>query len=53
MPTKVTAQSGNCLCGIAVDAGFLNCQPLRDLPENAAFLNRDLIDGDEVTVPGS
>jgi len=51
MPTKVTAKSGNCLCGIAVDAGFLNCQPLRDLSENAPFLTRDLIDGDEVTVP--
>jgi hypothetical protein len=51
MPTKVTAKAGDCLCGIAVDAGFLNCQPLRGLPENSAFLTRDLIDGDEVTVP--
>jgi hypothetical protein len=51
MPTKVTAQSGNCLCGIAVDAGFLNCEPLRALPENKDFLARDLKDGDEVTVP--
>jgi len=51
MPTKVTAKSGNCLCGIAVDAGFLNCEPLRALPENADFLKRDLKDGDEVAVP--
>jgi len=51
MPTKVTAKTGDCLCGIAVDAGFLNCQPLRDLAENAAFLTRDLKDADEVTVP--
>jgi len=51
MPTKVTAKNGNCLCGIAVDAGFLNCEPLRALPENSALLTRDLKDGDEVTVP--
>jgi hypothetical protein len=51
MPTKVTARDGDCLCGIAVDAGFLNCDPLRALSENAAFLNRDLKAGDEVTVP--
>ena len=51
MPTKVTAKTGDCLCGIAVDAGFLNCDPLRKLPENADFLKRDLKDGDEVTVP--
>ena len=51
MPTKVTAKTGNCLCGIAVDAGFLNCEPLRALPDNSAFLARDLADGDEITVP--
>ena len=51
MPTKVTAKNGDCLCGIAVDAGFLNCEPLRALPENSALLTRDLKDGDEVTVP--
>src|SRR6187549_240823 len=51
MPTKVTAKKGNCLCGIAVDAGFLNCEPLRALAENKDFLARDLQDGDEVTVP--
>ena len=51
MPTKVTAKNGECLCGIAVDAGFLNCEPLRALPENSALLSRDLRDGDEVTVP--
>ena len=51
MPTKVTAKNGDCLCAIAVDAGFLNCEPLRALPENSALLTRDLKDGDEVTVP--
>jgi hypothetical protein len=31
--------------------GFLNCQPLRDEPANAALLNRPLKQGDIVTVP--
>lgn len=51
MPTIVTAKTGDCLCGIAVDAGFLNCEPLRALPENSAFLDRPLAAGDQVTVP--
>ncbi|HEU0123755.1 MAG TPA: hypothetical protein VFQ91_24705 [Bryobacteraceae bacterium] len=51
MPTKVTAKNGDCLCGLAVDAGFLNCDPLRAVGENAAFLSRELRDGDEVTIP--
>ena len=41
MPTKVTARAGDCLCGIAADFGFFNCEPLRALPENAAYLDRD------------
>lgn len=32
-------------------AGFLNCQPLRALGENAALLNRALQPGDIVTLP--
>lgn len=51
MPTIITAKNGDCLCGIASDFGFFNCQPIRDLGENAAFLNRELIAGDEITVP--
>jgi len=51
MPTKVTARDGDCLCGIASDFGFAECKPLRDLPENAALLGRELNAGDEVTVP--
>ena len=51
MPTQVTASTGDCLCVIAMQSGFLNCQPLRDDPGNAAFLNRPLQDGDVVTVP--
>ncbi len=47
----VTAQTGDTLCTLAIQAGFLDCAPLRELPANAAFLNRDLKDGDLVTVP--
>ena len=48
---EVTAKLGDCLCGIAAEAGLLNCQPLRDLPENAGLLKRDLKAGDVVTLP--
>jgi len=51
MPTIVTAKDGDCLCGIASDFGFFNCQPIRDLAENAAVLNRELVAGDQITVP--
>ncbi len=51
MPTQVIAKAGDCLCGIASDFGFFNCQPLRDLPANSRLLNGPLKDGDEVTVP--
>jgi hypothetical protein len=51
MPTKVIAKNGDCLCSIAVEYGFIDCQPLRDVPENAAFLSTPLTNGDEVTVP--
>ncbi len=51
MPSLVTAEDGDCLCTIAIDSGFLNCQPLRGEPANSALLNRDLVAGDIVTVP--
>lgn len=51
MPTKVTASNGDTLCNLAIAAGFLNCQPLRDEPANSDFLNRELQDGDIVTIP--
>ena len=52
MPTTVIATAGqDSLCNIAMQAGFLNCAPLRAEPANAAFLTRDLQDGDVVTVP--
>jgi len=47
----VTAKNGDCLCGIAIDHGFIDCGPLRDVPENASLLGRDLNEGEEVTVP--
>ena len=51
MPKLVTAKDGDTLCGIAMDNGFLNCDPLRADPANASFLNRHLQAGDVVTVP--
>ena len=51
MPTLVTANDGDCLCSIAMQNGFLNCQALRDEPANAALLSRSLKQGDIVTVP--
>jgi len=51
MPTSVTADDGDSLCKLAIDAGFLNCDPLRALPENKSFLDRPLRKGDIVTIP--
>jgi hypothetical protein len=51
MSTQVTARDGDALCGIAIAAGFLNCNPLRAEPANSALLNRPLKAGDIVTVP--
>lgn len=51
MSSEFTADDGDCLCVIAMQNGFLNCQPLRDAPANAPFLNRPLQKGDVVTVP--
>ena len=54
MPKVARAQDGDTLCGLAIDAGFLNCQPLRDDPNNQGkdFLNRPTLrKGDVVSVP--
>ena len=51
MPTKVTAKTGDTLCTLAMAAGFLNCQPLRNQADNAAFLDRALQAGDIVVIP--
>lgn len=51
MPTTVIASEGEILCNIAMRAGFLDCAPVRALPENAALLKSSLKSGDVVTVP--
>ena len=51
MPTEALAQEGDCLCTIAMAAGFLNCTPLRALGTNSGLLNRPLAAGDIVTIP--
>ena len=54
MPTlvKIKATAGDSLCSLAVNAGLLNCAPLRALPENGAFLEKALKGGEEITIPG-
>ncbi len=51
MATVVLALGGETLCGIAVQAGFRNCDLLRAHPANGALLNRPLQLGDRVAVP--
>jgi hypothetical protein len=51
VPTTVTARAADTLCNLAIAAGFLNCQALRDEPANSALLTRPLQDGDVVTIP--
>ncbi len=59
MPTTVTikepdpGESVPTLCSLAIDAGFLDCDPLRNDPGNAGkpFLNRQLQPGDVVSIP--
>jgi hypothetical protein len=51
LPTQVTANTGDTLCILAIAAGFLNCQPLRDEGANSALLDRPLQAGDVVTIP--
>ena len=51
MPTAVPAQEGDCLCTMAIAAGFLNCAPLRSVGANSGLLNRPLAAGDIVTIP--
>jgi len=47
----VNGADGDTLCGIAIDNGFLNCDPLRAEAANSGLLNRALAAGDVVTVP--
>ena len=51
MPQTIVAAATDTLCTLAAQFGFLNCDPLRALAENAAFLNRPLQSGDVVTIP--
>jgi hypothetical protein len=51
MPTVVTARDGDTLCGIAIDAGFLDCTRLRAEAPNSALRAAPLKAGDQVTVP--
>jgi len=54
VPSTVTANDGDTLCGLAIDAGFVNCQPLRDEPQNQGkdFLTRPTLKaGDVVVIP--
>lgn len=51
MPTTVTSADGDSLCKLAVEAGFLNCEPLRALEANKPFLDRALKAGEIVTIP--
>jgi hypothetical protein len=51
MPQVISASDGDTLCTLAINNGFKDCTPLRALAENADFLNRALVPGDQVTVP--
>lgn len=51
MPQVVTATDGDTLCSLARANGYENCQKLRACAANSAFLNRDLVAGDRVTIP--
>lgn len=51
MDEAVIASAGDCLCGIAIQWGYLDCQPLRSHPLNRPLLNRPLREGDVVIVP--
>ena len=51
MPQVVVASDGDCLCGLAIRHGFLNCDPLRAEGANSGLLDRPLRAGDRVTIP--
>src|SRR5687768_8722157 len=53
MPTTVVAKAGQSLCDLAVAAGFLDCQPIRDEGGNAGkpFLTKPLQAGEKVVIP--
>jgi hypothetical protein len=54
MPKTVKAIQGQALCQLAMEHGFLNCDPIRASPGNAGkdFLNRETLrEGEEVEIP--
>lgn len=51
MPQVVVATDADCLCGLAIRHGFLNCDPLRAEGANSGLLDRPLRAGDRVTIP--
>lgn len=51
MPNVVVASDGDCLCGLAIRHGFLDCTPLRAEAANRGLLERALVAGDQVTIP--
>lgn len=54
MPKTVKASKGQALCQLAMQHGFLNCDPIRKSPGNAGkdFLNRETLrEGEEVEIP--
>lgn len=51
MSQIVVATEESCLCGLAIQNGFLNCDPLRAEGANSDLLNRPLRSGDLVTIP--
>lgn len=51
MPRVVIARDGDTLCGLAIDAGFIDCTPLRAEAANSGLLAGPLKTGDLVTIP--
>jgi hypothetical protein len=51
VPKVVIARDGDTLCGLAMAAGFLNCDPVRLEAANSTLLSRTLRAGDSVTIP--
>src|SRR5690242_6775990 len=51
MPTVVVARDGDTLCGLAIDAGFVDCTQVRAEAANSGLLARALKTGDPVTIP--
>lgn len=51
MGNWITAEADDTFCSLAVDAGFVNCAPVRDHDANAAIKDKELETGDLVYIP--